>query len=213
MAKIVLAENQTIVREGLRLLLSQHADWTVVGEASDGGSAVEMALRLQPDILVTEAFLPGLSGLEVTAELAREDPEIKTLVLSSRRGHELVRTALESGARGYVTKFSSPKDLVKAVELVLEGGNYLSPDVLPVVVGALTGRGAGSKGGVEGLTHRERQILQLIAEGLSSKEIAESVRISPRTIESYRAALMQKLGIHKVAGLVRFAIREGLVEA
>ncbi len=213
MARIVLAEPQAIVREGLRLILGQHSEWDIVGEAENGQSAVEMARRLRPDVLVTEAFLPGLSGLEATAELAREAPSVRVLILSARRGGQLVQSALKSGARGYVTKSSSPKELIKAVELLLEGGNYLSPDIMPHVVDALTGRGATCESGLSALTHRERQILQLIAEGMSSKEIADSVSVSPRTVESYRAALMQKLGIRKVSALVRFAIREGLVDA
>ncbi|MGH0033761.1 MAG: response regulator [Myxococcota bacterium] len=213
MTKILLAESQAIVREGLRFILSQNPDWEVVGEAVDGPSVLKMVPRLKPDLVVTETFLPRLSGLEVTAEIVRSEPSVKVLIVASQRRGNLIQAALEAGARGYVTKASSPKELLKAVEIVLQGGNYLSPDIVSHLVDTVTGRGGTMERGLGCLTHREREVLQLIAEGLSSKEIAASAGVSPRTVESYRATLMQKLDIHKASGLVRFAIREGLVEA
>jgi len=183
----------------------------VGGEASDGATCLEVALHLRPDLVILDARLPRMSGIDVARALADEASEIPCLILSAETRCRFVRLGLEAGARGWVTKQSSSSELLKGIGVVVNGGTYLSVDVLPCLVSALTGDSETSS--LAALSNRERHSLQLLAEGLSNKEMAEVMSVSVRTVESYRARLMDKLDLHKTAQLVRFAIREGLVEA
>jgi DNA-binding NarL/FixJ family response regulator len=210
---ILLVEPSPIVREGLRLLLEGRAGFVVVGEAGDGRRAVEMAERLSPDVVVTELMLPRLSGLEVARQILKGASDSRVLVLSGRDTRSGVEEALRIGVTGFVLKSASPKELIEGIEVVHAGDSFLSPTVTHYVVDAIAHPGGAAPGSLSRLTSREREVLQLIAEGYSSKEVAGLMQVSLKTVESHRSSLMSKLGIHKVASLVRFAIREGLLEA
>lgn len=209
-ARILLVDQHVVFREAIRSLVDREEELSVVAEASDGRQALEIALRLQPDIVITELSTPRLSGIEVIRRLRQELPQVRLIVLSGHEGRNQVEQALRAGAVGYVCKSGSAKELMLAIDTVRNGRSYVSPVVAQHLVSALSGKG-GSDPAYEELTSREREILQLIAEGLSSKEIATELSVSTRTVESHRANVMEKLGIHKVSGLVRFAIREGFL--
>jgi DNA-binding NarL/FixJ family response regulator len=210
--RILLVDPHAIVREGLRLLIESRAGLVVVGEAADGQKAVEIASRLRPDIVVTELLLPRLSGLEAARHILKADSRTGVLILSVRDSRTAVEEALRAGVSGYVLKSSSPKELIEAIEVVRDGESFLSPTVTHHLVDAVAHPTDGVHSSLSQLTHREREVLQLIAEGNSSKEVATLMGVSLKTVESHRSSLMTKLGIHKVASLVRFAIREGLIE-
>lgn len=208
---ILLADDQAMFRDAVRALIEKRGDFEVVGEASDGRQAVSMTLEIRPDVILMEISLPRLSGIEATKRLLRDAPRSKVLILSRHEGRSHVEQALRSGAAGYVTKSSSSQELIQAIEAVSSGRSFLSRAIARQVVDVVTCRNSPAQTGILELTSREREVLQLIAEGGSSKEIATQLGISTRTVESHRARLMEKLGIHKVSGLVRFAIREGLI--
>ena len=208
---ILLADDQAMFRDAVRALIEKRGDLEVVGEASDGQQAVSMTLEIRPDVILMEISLPRLSGIEATQRLLRDAPRSKVLILSRHEGRSHVEQALRSGAAGYVTKSSSSQELIQAIEAVSSGRSFLSRAIARQVVDVVTCRNSPAQTGILELTSREREVLQLIGEGFSSKEIATQLGISTRTVESHRARLMEKLGIHKVAGLVRFAIREGLI--
>jgi DNA-binding NarL/FixJ family response regulator len=208
---IILADGHAIFRDAVRALLETCEGFNVIGEASDGQQALDLAHELKPDVLVTEIALPRLSGIEVARRLSRSGSRSRVLILSSHEGRSQVQQAMRSGAVGYVTKSGSAPDLIQAIEAVRSGRGYLSPLVAQHVVDAVAQRGTSNADRSNELTSREREVLQLVAEGLSSKEIASCLGVSTRTVESHRAKVMDKLGIHKVSGLVRFAIREGLL--
>jgi len=209
---IVVADDHTIVREGLVKLLEACPDFEVVGQAADGEEAVSLVLDKQPDVVLMDIWMPRLSGIDATRRLGKRGASTKVLVLSQHEDRSYVEEVLRAGAAGYVVKSSSPSDLVQAIEAVKSGASYLSPTITQQVVDAIARPGDSSPSGVSMLTDRERQVLQLIAEGLSSKEIAGELGVSLKTIDSHRSNLMEKLDIHKVSGLVRFAIRAGLIE-
>lgn len=210
--RILLIDPHDMFREAIRLMLEREPEWKVVGQVGEGSLGLEMAERLEPDLVVMECVLPRLSGIEVARQLGETQPRTPILMLSGNDRPGLVRAGLLAGVKGWITKRSSADELTKGIEIVAAGGTYLSPDVMPSVVGALAGQSGADENGFASLSSRERQSLQLIGEGYSSKEMAELMFVSVRTVESYRARLMDKLGIHKVAQLVRYAIREGLVE-
>ncbi|MGE4649922.1 MAG: response regulator transcription factor [Myxococcota bacterium] len=210
--RILLVEPQALVREGLRLVLETRPGYVVVGEADDGQKAVELATRLRPNVVVTELLLPLLSGLEVVRHVCRGPDAARAVVVTGRDARSSVEDALRAGAAGYVVKSAPPKELLEAVALVCSGESFLSPTVTHHLVDAIARPADGGGSALNQLTGREREALQLIAEGNSSKEVAVLMGVSLKTIESHRSSLMTKLGIHKVANLVRFAVREGLVE-
>jgi two-component system secretion response regulator SsrB len=209
--QVVLADHDAMVREGLRLLLEQRASLQVAGEAADGLQAVELACDLEPDVVILEARLPALSGIDAAREIARRT-ECRMIVLTNRSPLPLVQAALDAGVQGYVVKESPCEELLNAIQRVRDGGSYVSPSLAGLLLHAVAGGSSRVATAYSQLTNRERQVLRLIGEGLSSKEIAASLGLALRTIETYRTSLMDKLGIHKVAPLVRFAIREGLIE-
>lgn len=207
---IMLADDHQIVRQGLKRILSRRGDFDVVGEACDGEQAVDLAERKQPDVILMDISMPRLSGIDATRRIARLG-RTKILALSMHDGQSYVEEALRAGASGYVHKNASAEDLFSAIDAVRTGESYLSPTVTQQVVDAIARPGERPASAVSALTQREREVLKLIADGLSSKEIAQQLGVSLKTIESHRANLMDKLDIHKVSGLVRFAIRAGLV--
>ncbi len=209
---IVVADDHRIVREGLRRLLESRPDFEVVGEASDGEEAVQLVLDKKPDVALMDIWMPRLSGIDATRRIGRRGLGTKVLVLSMHDGRSYVEEVLRAGAAGYLVKTSSPGDLFSAIDAVRQGNSYLSPAITQQVVDAIARPGDPGPSSLAALTDREREVLQLIAEGLSSKEIAAMLGVTLKTIDSHRSNLMEKLDIHKVSGLVRFAIRAGLVE-
>ncbi len=210
-ATVLLVDDHGIVRDGLRSLLERDDELEVVGEAEDGRAAVAMAGQLTPDLVLMDVWMPSLSGIEATRQIVSSGIDCRVLMLSQHDRWDHVRQALEAGAAGYVLKSALACELLDAIVAVRRGRTYLSPEIAGDLVGAVVSPGSSVSSGVRQLTNREREVLLLIAEGLSSKEIATELGVSPRTVETHRASLMDKLGIHKVSGLVRFAIHEGLI--
>ena len=205
--RIILADDHQLFRQGLRSLLEK-AGHEIVGEAADGRAAVALAQTLHPDIAVLDLSMPLLNGLDAAAEMKRSVPHTKVILLTMYTDKEYVLRALDAGARGYVLKTQAAEDLVRAVREISTGEVYLSPAVSVSVVDAYLGKARANE---DPLTPRERQILQLVAEGKTTKEIANLLDISFKTAESHRNRAMQKLDIHDVAGLTRYAIRRGLI--
>ena len=209
--RVAVVEDHTILRDGLRRVLEASGEFEVVAECGDGREAVEAVLRAKPDVAIVDIWLPTLSGLEVTKRLHEELPQCKVVILSQHDRSDFVEAALRDGAAGYVLKSAPATDLLAAVRAARAGKCFLSPEIAQHLVTAFSSPPEERAMGQSRLTPREREVLQLIAEGLSSKEIAASLGVSTRTAETHRASVMNKLDVHKVAGLVRFAIREGLV--
>ncbi len=207
---ILLADDHRIVREGLRKLLDANDAFEVIAEADDGEEAVQIAEAQQPDIAIMDIWMPRLSGIDAIRRISKTR-STRSIALSMHDSRTYVEEALRAGASGYVVKSSATEDLFEAISAVRAGRSYLSPAVAQQVVEAITRPGDTSASAAAVLTGREREVLQLIAEGHSSKEIAGLLGVSLKTIESHRANLMEKLNIHKVSSLVRFAIRSGLV--
>ena len=210
---IILADDHQIVREGIRRLIETRSDFEVIGEAGNGEDAVRMISERQPDIALMDINMPRVSGIEATRRLERRGLNTRVLILSMHEDRSYVEEVLRAGASGYVVKNSSPEDLLSAIDAVREGRSYLSESITRQVVDAIAHPDGEVPVGLAVLTDREREVLQLIAEGLSSKEIASQLGVSLKTVDSHRSNLMEKLDIHKVAGLVKFAVRAGLVEA
>ncbi|MCZ4312835.1 response regulator transcription factor [Comamonadaceae bacterium G21597-S1] len=210
-ARVVLADDHTLVRAGLRKLLESLPEVAVVGEADDGLALLAMVQELQPELALLDIAMPGLNGLETAARLSRTAPGLRVLMLSMHQNEEYVRQALRNGAAGYMLKDAAPMELALAVRAVLRGEVYLSPSVSKGVVSDYVQRLRSEEPSGSGLTPRQTEVLQLIAEGHSSKEIARRLSLSVKTVETHRSQLMKQLDIHEVAGLVRFAMRNGLV--
>jgi DNA-binding NarL/FixJ family response regulator len=216
--RVLLADDHALVRAGIRALLQNLAGIEVVGEADDGREALRLIGELRPDVVLMDIAMPGLNGLEAVARVAKEFPDVRVIMLSMHANEEYVLQALRSGAAGYLLKGARTAELELAVTSVAHGETYLSPAASKHVVSGYvqrTGEGAGGGGSeprpTERLTPRQREILQLIAGGVTTKAIAQQLSISVKTVEMHRAQLMERLGIHDVAGLVRYAIRIGLV--
>lgn len=212
--RVLLVDDHTVVRQGLRRILASDEQIEIVGEAGDGRTALELAQRLQPHVVVMDVALPELNGIEATRQLAKRAPAAHVLMLTMHADDVYVRQALKAGARGYLLKDSEDLDLIKAVKAVGAGGSFFSPAVSRVVLsGYLGDRLPGDRDEpLARLTDREREVLQLIAEGKTNKEIAAALSLSVNTVETHRKHLMEKLDLHNTAELVRFAIRERLVQ-
>jgi len=206
--RVLLAEDHQIVRQGLRALLEKSGH-EVVGEASDGHEACKLAQTLQPGIAVLDLAMPLLNGLDAIREIHRVSPDTKTILLTMYTDRPYVLQALQAGAKGYVLKTQAADDLIRAIQEVLRGAIYVSPGVAASLVDAYLHQNNEPE---DPLTARERQILQLIAEGKTTKAIAGLLSISFKTAESHRNRIMKKLDIHDIAGLVRYAIRRGLLQ-
>ncbi len=209
MIRVLLADDHTVLREGLREVLGAQSDITVVGEASDGRSAVALAERLRPDVNVMDVGMRGLNGIEATRQIRGRYPEIRVLGLSMHSGVRYVRDMLEAGASGYMLKIAASLEVCRAVRAVSEGGIYMCVRVARYVEG-LPSRAEPAGPRSAALGAREREVVQLLAEGHSSASIARELHISPYTVESHRRNIMRKLDLHGVAELTRYAIREGL---
>jgi DNA-binding NarL/FixJ family response regulator len=204
--RVLLADDHVIVRQGLRLLLCG-AGFEVVGEASDGLEAVTLSRRLEPDCAVLDFVMPLLNGLDAAREIIHACPGTKTVLLTSRSEEQLILQALQAGVRACVLKTHQAQDLIRAIQDVIAGGVYLSPGMSRSLADAYRHRAVAS---VDPLSDRERQVLQLIAEGKRTREIAELLGVSVKTAESHRTHITKKLGISQTAGLVRYALQRGL---
>lgn len=208
---IVLADDHHVVRQGLRALLEATSDLEVVGEAADGGAAVDMTLRLDPDVLVLDLVMPG-NGLDALRQITQRAPRTRVVVLSMHSSEAYVVEALKAGASAYVLKDATASDLVRAVREVTAGRRYLSPPLSERAIDAYTSRAlAATAEPHEPLTARETEVLRLSARGLSLQQIALELSISPRTAETHRANFMRKLGLHSQTDVVRYAIRHGIL--
>jgi len=209
--RVLLADDHTLVRAGLRKLLELMPNFEVVGEAGDGLELLALADKLQPNLVLMDIAMPGLNGIEATARLLKTWPGIRVLILSMHQNEEYVRRALRNGAVAYLLKDAAPMELELALNAVLRGETYLSPAVSKGVVNDYVLRLRGEDLAADPLSPRQREVLQLIAEGQSSKEIARRLDLSVKTVDTHRSQLMRQLDIHEVAGLVRYAMRIGLV--
>lgn len=214
--KVLLADDHTVVRQGLRALLAAEEDIEVVGEAENGRQAIQMAKDLAPDVVVMDIAMPVLNGVEATRQLGRAVPSARVLILSSYSEDDYVHQTTEAGAAGYLLKQTAGNDLVKAIREAYQGNAFFSPSVAKRLRDqcrdALSGEPRPDKQ-TERLTTREAEVLQLIAEGRANKQIAAELCISIKTVEKHRQQLMNKLGIHDVAGLTRHAIAKGIIES
>lgn len=211
--RILLVDDHALVRASLRSLLEDFENIQVVAEANDGREAAEIVGQHHPDIILMDISMPGLNGLEATRRIVKEHPNVRIIVLSMHANDTHVLQALRAGASGYVLKESAPRELQLAIEYVARGEFFLSPTISKHVIDVYLGHADEKAGTLDELTPRQREILQLIAEGKSSKQIAQVLDTSVKTVESHRASLMARLDIHDVAGLVRYAIRNGLVSS
>jgi DNA-binding NarL/FixJ family response regulator len=211
--RIVIAEDHTILREGLRALLSSNPDFEVVGEAEDGRGAIRCVEKLKPNLILTDLSMPRMNGMDAIREIKRRSRETKVLVLTVHKTEEYILATLQAGADGYLLKDSTHAELLAAVKHVLSGKHYISPGISDKVLdGYLEGRKSlKTRTSWETLTQREREILKLIAEGYKNKEIADDLCISVKTVEKHRANLMEKLNLHNVQALTTYAIGKGLV--
>ena len=211
--RIVIAEDHTILREGLRSLLSADPDFDVVGEAEDGRDAIRCVETLSPDLVLMDLSMPRMSGLDAIKEIKKQNPAIKLIVLTVHKSEEYILATLQAGADGYVLKEATHAELVMATQNVLRGKRYLSPGISErVIEGYLEGRKTlKTKSAWDTLTQREREILKLIAEGYRNKQIADYLYISLKTVEKHRSNLMKKLDLHNTAALTTFAVEKGLV--
>ncbi|MDY6918534.1 MAG: response regulator transcription factor [Chloroflexota bacterium] len=209
--RVVVADDHTIVRQGLRSLLEDEPDIKVVGEADDGRSAVDVVQELKPDVVVMDLAMPGMNGVEATRQIRTSQPSVKVIALSMYSDEGFVHGVLDAGAAGYLLKDCAVEELANAVRLAMEGGTYLSPGVARTVVDGYVRQLKQEEGSkLSLLSQREREVLQLIAEGASAKEIAFTLGSSVKTVETQRRRIMEKLDVHNVAALVKLAIREGL---
>jgi len=210
--RILLADDHQILREGLKYILDTQADMKVIGEASDGRQAVREAKKINPDVIIMDIAMPELNGIEAARQILAVSPSIKIIILSMHYSTEHIYQALQAGAMGFVIKDAAGKELMQAVRAVYGGHRYLSEKVDEILIEdyVMQRRKIQPQSPLESLSPREREILQLVAEGKTSAAIAEILFISPKTVETYRSRLMHKLGLKDTAGLVKFAIAQGL---
>lgn len=210
--KVLIADDHAILREGIIALLNRYDDIEVVGEAEDGKQAIERARDLEPDIILMDIAMPGLGGLEATLELRKSSPRTKILVLTQYDNKEYVFRFLKAGASGYVLKKAVGTELVAAIRAVHSGGSFLYPSVAATVVEDYVHGANKAQDPYDSLTDREKQVLKLVAEGFSNKEIADLLCISVKTVMAHRANLMEKLAIHSRTDLIKYALRKGLID-
>jgi len=209
--RILLVDDHDVVRDAVRVLLERRPDLTVVGEAGDGAEAVDAYQEVQPDVTLMDIWMPRQSGIVATRRILGLDPTARVLMFSMHDQRNFVEEALRAGAYGYAVKSAPTRELLDAIDAVRRGEMFLAPSIARHAVGPLADPSGNGPTSLSPLTIREREVLQHIAEGLGSKEIAGQLHLSSRTVDTHRANIMKKIGVHKTSGLVRFAIREGLV--
>jgi len=212
MINIILADDHQVVRKGLKALLASEPEFSVIGEANDGLEALQLAERVQPDVLVLDLMMAGINGLEVTRQLSKKFPKIAIVILSMHSNEAYVQESLRSGAKAYILKESPPEELIHAVKEVHAGRRYLSNPLTERAINAYTNNAEAKKvDPYDQLTTREREVLQLTAQGLTNTEISARLFISPRTVETHRTNLMRKLELHNHAQLIQFAIQRDII--
>jgi DNA-binding NarL/FixJ family response regulator len=211
--RLLLGDDHTLVRQGLRKILEERPEWEVVAEVGDGREAIRKAVALKPDVAIIDIGMPLLNGIDATQQIVRRVPETRVLMLSMHSDEAYVTRALQAGATGYMLKDSAGKDLLKGVAAVAAGQAYFSPAIARLMLDDYVRRvsGSGVADRYETLSEREREIFQLIAEARTNKEVAELLQISPATVETHRARILQKLDIHNTAELVLYAVRRGVI--
>lgn len=213
-ARILVADDHDVVRQGLRLLIQEQPQWKIIAEVKDGRDAVAKASKLKPDIAILDISMPSLNGLEATRQIMKVNPQTKVLILTVHDSEQMIETVLQAGARGYVLKTDAGSDLVRAMQALLAGQTFYTQKASQIILDGFTGkRPRAIEGGSQVLTAREREILQLLAEGKISKEVAALLDLSTKTVVTHRTNLMRKLSCHCVGELVRYAVRNHLVEA
>jgi DNA-binding NarL/FixJ family response regulator len=214
--RILLADDHELTRSGLRFLLEQHDGWTVCGEAANGRMAVELAEKLKPDFAILDVSMPELNGLEATRQILKSQPRIKILIYTMHETEKIILEALESGARGLVLKSDAGETMASAVESVARGKRFFTSSVLDTVVEAYLSRHDAKRDTERPtavLTSREKEVVQLLAEGKSNKQVAALLFITDRTVEGHRREIMRKLDLDSIADLVRYAVRNGIIQA
>jgi DNA-binding NarL/FixJ family response regulator len=210
--RVLIADDHTLVREGIRALIERLPDIEVVAEATDGRDALNLLRTCRPDVVLMDISMPRLNGLDATRLMIRTLPNIRVIILSMHRSEQYVWQALDAGAAGYLLKDTDLTEVSIAINAVMRGKAYLSPEIAMHVIKKYVRRGDSNESFRLALTPRQREVLQLMAEGTSTRKIAETLNISVKTVETHRAQLMERLDIHDVAGLVRYAMRTGLVQ-
>lgn len=211
--RVLLADDHGLVRAGIRTLLDQIETLAVIGETGDGRSVLKLVKEHQPDIVLLDIAMPSLNGLEVAARISRDYPDTRTIMLSMHANEEYVLQALRSGASGYLLKDAAVAELEIAIRSVVDGKTYLSPSISKTVIDEYLDNNTRARSPLERLTARQREILQLVAEGHTTRQIADMLSVSVKTVETHRAQLMDRLEIRDVPGLVRYAIRTGLIHS
>lgn len=214
--RILVADDHEVVRRGLASLLQAQQGWEVIGEASDGREAVEKAKQLKPDFVILDIGMPNLNGLAATRQLAQHDPNCKIIVLTITDSDHVIREALDAGARGFVLKSDAVRDLVSAIEALQRGQMFFTPRVNEMVLAGFLEKGVVAPRGTPPrfptLTPREREVIQLLAEGKSSKEVATVLKLSTKTAETHRSNIMRKLGFHSIRDLVLYAVKNDIIQ-
>lgn len=214
--RILIADDHELVRRGLIALLQAHEGWEICGEATDGREAVEKAKQLKPDVVILDVGMPNLNGLAATRQLSRQDPHCKIIVLTITDTDQIVQEALDAGARGFVLKSDAARDLVSAVEALQRNRMFLTPRVNDMVLAGFLDRGHRASHGdppeLPKLTPREGEVIQLLAEGKSSKEVASLLNLSTKTAETHRSNIMRKLGFHSIRDLVVYAVKNNIIQ-
>jgi len=214
--RILIADDHQMVRDGVRRLIENQPGWTVIGEAENGRDAVAMVAKLKPDIAVLDMGMPGLNGLEATRQIKHETPGTEVLIFTGVHNEETVLAVFEAGARSFLLKTEGKEHIVAALRALAEHKTYFTPEVGEIVFAKLLNKGKGKDEEQPShgrLTAREREIVQLVAEGRSNKEVADTLKISVKTAETHRAAIMRKLELGNISDLVRYAIRNGIIQA
>lgn len=211
--RVLLADDHTLMRQGLRRIIEEQPDWEVVAEASNGREAVRLTLELLPTIVVLDIGMPQMNGIEAIRQITRKAPAVHVLILSMHSDEAYIVQVLQAGARGYLLKDSADEDLVRALNAIAQGKSFFSPAVARVMlddyVRHLAERGVTDR--YDSLSEREREIFQLVAEGRTNKEIAQLLALSPSTVETHRAHIMEKLDVHTAAEIVLYAVRKGII--
>jgi DNA-binding NarL/FixJ family response regulator len=208
--KVLVADDHPVVRKGLQTCLAREPGIKVVGEAANGDEALSKIRELLPHVVLMDISMPGMNGLAVTEQLRKEAPNVKVLIISVHKNKDAIFRVIQAGAHGYVSKEAPPEELIRAIEAVYDGQAHFSEDIARAALAEFV-RNGGKKEPFAQLTSREREVLVLIAEGQSNKEIADKLRIGVRTIETHRERIMRRLNIHSVAGLTKYAIANGMI--